>query len=489
MISVKSNKAILLCGGILLEALALIAIVRPGSNTIGERDAFLYFCALVFAFSIGIASFVRHDFSNLTSWWIGMFLLQFGLAPIFCKLLQLDEIDPLAVKALFLVMVGTVAFWAGAKFVDSQSINRRFLPTEPGVRERVMRIALAFLALGTVAKSYMLANGLFSYVSERKQLESSYNYVQWLDVVAGLTISAQIVLTIEYFQARTDARIKFWFYAVTAVNIGFGLLSGMKGQVLVVPILIFLIGSLVTMKRQWRVVGIGFALLLILIPLNNFYREEVHSGGAITSVASGNAAYSRAVTSANEDSNSALTSFALEGIASRLNLLPIIAFVERNDENLAALEGDEKIWMIPFYPFVPRFLWKNKPILDKGRRMSLAMDGIETSATAVTPIGDLLVMGGVTALFIGMFFVGITIQWITNLLSGDYGAKVLFIYVSLFTKLYGVEFDIFMLFTSIIQALCVILVVSYCIYGGKIFGTGRQLAPNMLNQKLWLTRQ
>jgi hypothetical protein len=88
-----------------------------------------------------------------------------------------------------------------------------------------------------------------------------------------------------------------------------------------------------------------------------------------------------------------------------------------------------------------------------------------------------------------MFFVGITIQWITNLLSRDYGAKVLFIYVTLFTKLYSVENDIFMLFTGIIQAFIVTLVVGYFIYGGQIFGTGRQLAPNMLNQKLWLTRR
>ncbi len=51
------------------------------------------------------------------------------------------------------------------------------------------------------------------------------------------------------------------------------------------------------------------------------------------------------------------------------------------------LNGDAKIWLAPLYPLIPRIVWKDKPVLDKGRRLSVALGRPSTTSSAVTPVG------------------------------------------------------------------------------------------------------
>jgi hypothetical protein len=142
-----------------------------------------------------------------------------------------------------------------------------------------------------------------------------------------------------------------------------------------------LIRKLTTGRFEVRLALGLAAILLLLFPLNSYYRTEVHTEGAITSLEVGKNAIGRAVGSASEGSSSDYLESAVESAAGRLNLLPVIIFLDQEqDVGGSSIEGDERVWMIPFYPFVPRFLWQDKPVLDKGRRLSLAMGSPGTPA-------------------------------------------------------------------------------------------------------------
>src|SRR5437588_12444062 len=80
----------------------------------------------------------------------------------------------------------------------------------------------------------------------------------------------------------------------------------------------------------------------------------------------------------------------------RMDLLTSVAEVLALGSRASMLKGDERWWMLPFYPFIPRFLWPSKPILDKGARFSLALGNPETTATAITYPGDLYLQFGLS---------------------------------------------------------------------------------------------
>jgi hypothetical protein len=391
-----------------------------------------------------------------------MILLQFGAAPIACSVLDIGDIEGSSLKAFLYVFLGTVCFCVGSLCVEKAKAGSFYLckrnPT------RMSKRALLLLGIGSAAKIYMMHAGLFMYGSLVGNVESAASYREYLALLASLAICAQIVISIEYFCESDKVFVVYVFWLTTMGNIFFSVLSGMKSELLLVPAIVLLVRKLVTGKFG-RHFAVSFALLCLLIfPANNAYRSEIQVQGGVTSVTDGRSALGRAFSSLDFDRN--YFSASVDSCLIRLNLLPSVDFLQQ-DVNAGSIAGDERVWMIPFYSFVPRFLWTDKPVLDKGRRLSVAMGAPETTSTAVTPFGDLISMGGITALSLGMFFLGIGIQSIGNMVKGRFGAKVLFIYCVLFSRFYLPEYDLVMLGTSVIQTFCFSLLIAYLVYGGE----------------------
>jgi hypothetical protein len=464
----------LLIGGAFLAAVVVLEFLSVPMNLFREKSAFLNFSLLLLGFGLLSFFLLKRTLANFTTWWSGMILLQFGVAPLLCDFLGISLIDSYSVQALVYVFLGTACFWAGARVMDRNPEEPSFSSDMLKPGDRRTYAALIMLALGCAAKVYMIKAGLFMYGSDVNQVEAALQYREYLTIFSGLTLFAQIILSVEFF-CKPNKLVRFGFLATTAANIGFALVSGMKGEIIVIPFLILLIRKLATGKFEARLALGLVALLLVLFPLNAAYRSEVHNEGSITSVETGKNAIGRAVGTVSEGSQMDFLESAVESAANRMNLLPVIVFLDQEKEigGSSSIEGDERIWMIPYYPFVPRYLWKDKPILDKGRRLSLAMGSTESSSTAVTPFGDLLVTGGLWAMLVGMAGVGVVIQFITNLVSRNFSPKALFIYCVIFSKFYAPEMDVTMFGTSLIQTAVVALVAAYFVYGEKLF----HLAP------------
>lgn len=467
--SARDKKTMLMGGGFLLLAVVSTEIVT-GLSTSGLSGNLLWitYCALLFAFVVASVTVIKPDVSNLTYWWTFMVLLQFGLAPIVCVLLELDVVDIYSLKSLGFVFAGMVGFWIGARMLQKNAITSSFVLADESGRRRRVNFGIAMAVLGGICKIYMIRAGLYFYNADVAQVEASGRYREWLFVLASFTTYSLVVLGIEHFHRRQDKLVRNVFYATIAVSIAFALLSGMKGEVLVIPFLLLIVKKLVGGSMDWKLAG-GMALLLVVIfPINAAFRSQIHSEGSFTSLEVGSTAVRRAVRSVNEDSLSNVMLDSVANAADRLNLLQVIVFLEQ-DEGRSDIGGDERLWMIPFYPFVPRFLWAGKPVLDKGMRLSVAMGSTSTSSVAVTPFGDLFLLGGLTAVVLGMVCVGMMIQSISNMVVGDFGPKAVLIYVILFSRLYAPEYDLMMLGTTTIQTLVIAYLIGDMVYGGKIF--------------------
>jgi hypothetical protein len=133
------------------------------------------------------------------------------------------------------------------------------------------------------------------------------------------------------------------------------------------------------------------------------------------------------------------------------------------------LNGDEKVYLAPIYPFIPRFLWKDKPVLDKGHRVSVALGIPATSSTTLTSVGDMYALGGMVGVVFGMFLYGIGGQLVMNILGDFWSEKGVFFLVAMLPVLTDLESDVVSLIAGTVQKGVLVLFIAYVIYGGRLF--------------------
>ena len=133
------------------------------------------------------------------------------------------------------------------------------------------------------------------------------------------------------------------------------------------------------------------------------------------------------------------------------------------------LNGDETVWMAPFYPFIPRPLWKAKPIFNKGQRMSEALGYGNVSSTNVPGVADLYALGGLAGIVSGMFIWGICLQLYMNTVKGGLTERGTFFYVLILFSLTNLERDIVATIGGAVETGGILLVLSKIIYGGRLF--------------------
>ena len=422
-----------------------------------------------------------------------MFFFQFGLIPLrnFIDPTQLDEHlsanGEELVQALAYVILGMAAFWMGCALFrrnESDRISPTPRPPSMGLVPQKAGVLLAFgglYAIGFITKVYLLRNHLFSYTTSMDKYYGNLASMQVLNYVSQFGTLALIVATIERYRRRHDRLWRMLFIAALISEVFWGLISGMKGQVLQNFLVVALVSSFVMRKLNLRWFVILFFGLVLLYPFVNAYRAALNSGGAeVTSFATAAEAGQIALNKTGEDESTG-GDFWREGLdhaLTRLDLLTSVANVLSLGPRASMVKGDVHWWMLPFYPFVPRFIWPSKPILNEGGWFTVALSGgsgdAKTigSSTAVTYPGDLYLQFGWLGIPVGMFVLGVITQWFTNRVSRSGEPRDLFLYTAVFLLGFSIEVDAFDLWATLLKLLAILCVVRLVVYGprGRISG-------------------
>src|SRR5437588_3531287 len=337
-----------------------------------------------------------------------MFFLQLGLLPLrnFIDPEQLDKNlsanGEELVRALFYFTVGMAAFWMGCEFARRRKAEQvpqelgKLGPIPDSRRTGVLLFSVALYALAFVTKFYLLKNQLYSYVGSVDKYYGNLASMQVLNVISQLGTFALIVVTIERYRNRSDPVWKFLFLVILSCEILWCLISGMKGLVMQNFVVVAIVSSFVQRRVNLRWLIVPLLILICLIPFFGAYRSLARGGGLqVTSIEdAARGAHVALQDAIGDDTNPGdLWRAGLSHLVSRLDLLTSVAQVLALGPRARMLEGDERWWMLPLYPFVPRLLWSSKPILDKGGRLSLALSGPNSTSTststAITYPGDL----------------------------------------------------------------------------------------------------
>ena len=467
-----------------LAATAWGAILVAGRQT-HEVETFL---VVLGVYGISSAAFVgsrmrfgQFRFFDLPTFITALAFVEFGLAPLGCFLTG-AEVDPSLrgdypafIHALVLVILGMMAFWAGAQVLGRRSPSSNWRAAAPACStatsppiDRPILCAMALYCAAFLVKAYLLQNFGIGYGASQEIYFKHLAAMQVANVIFQLGTCALVILAIERSFHPFSLERKVLFWVVFVPECFWGLLSGMKGTLLQNFLLVAIVSSLTErrLRRNW--VMAALLGLVIVYPFSMHYRELIRSrtqeGIDLTGAAQiTTLAFDEAT---REDGTAAgwLGSGA-SATLSRLDLLQSFALIMQLGPRAALMKGDERWWMLPVYPFVPRFLWPTKPILDKTRRFSIALGYGDQTSTAVTYPGDLFFEYGLPGLLAGMFIFGLAAQWLSDRFAVAGSKPLLFVYTTmLITVVFTTELDAFDFWCTLIRYLVLLLLVAWAVY-------------------------
>ncbi len=404
-----------------------------------------------------------------------MVFVQFGLAPleVFLNPNTLDfnfsGVHTYLVRALVLFIVAMVAYWAGVYLVRRSAgpqIPIRPTSMEIGLGNRVLLWGLGIYCIGFVAKVVMWNLDYFGYTRSNSLVFENLASSQALLFFSNLATCGLIILAIEVYSRPRDTYAKALFVVVFLLECGWGLLSGMKEALLLNFLILVIVSAFYKGKLPMKWVLLGAVLFILIYPFYSSYRTLVR-GRDVSGIAAAIETGKYAAQFAGQQQGAG--GVVVEGLlstANRLDLLQSFGLILSFGSQTAVLEGDEKLWMIPYFPFVPRFLWKDKPVLLKGSRFSVLLGGTADNSMAMTYPADLYMLGKVPAILIGMFLFGAVGQGLVNYVNGTTEKKALFLYAGIFiycTKY--VEVDTFSLWTLFIRLAFIYSLLGLLVYG------------------------
>jgi hypothetical protein len=384
------------------------------------------------------------------------------------------------VHALACIILGMMAFWMGCELLRrkegdriSPSQHPQSLAPEPHRAGLLFRFVVLY-AVAFITKVYLLKNHLFAYTAFLDKYYENLASAQVLNSVSQFGTLALIVATIKTYCDRRDSLWRMLFIAVLISEVFWGLISGMKGLLLQNFIVVALVSSFIKQRLNLRWLVFVFFALALLYPFSNAYRTLVRGGGVEVTSLQGAAEAGQMAFSRMQESESTTGDLLRKGLDSalqRLDLLTNVAQVLTLGSRAEMVKGDVHWWMLPIYPFVPRFLWPSKPILDEGGWFTVALAGgsgnaaTVGSSTAITYPGDLYLQFGLWGIPVGMFVLGVVAQWFTNRVSGPVGPRELFVYAVVFLFGFPLEVDVFSVWASFIKLLAILYAFRLLIYG------------------------
>ena len=394
-----------------------------------------------------------------------------------------EQVDAGFAHAMLLVLVGFVGFWVGSLLLLRKS-PMQFSPVTSYTSSRVALISAAMCGLGIAGNIMLWRAGLFSYLADQATKKSNQGLVQWLLLLADLLTASLAISAIEVLGKKSkDPLIKIVFVLSLTASIGFGLMSGMKGNILDPLLLLVLIYGLTNERLPKSAILLPVLLIVVVYPFVGAYRKNLNNGyrAQVDTVSGLEATLSKSIGDAflTFGSRNTMTEDRYsKQVTSRLSYLSYVRDVV-DLPSPSMLRGDERVWLAPLYPLIPRFIWKTKPVLDKGVRLNIALGLGDTSSSVSTPIGDLYAIYGAKGVAGGMFVWGVCLQLVMNWFGRTAPSEIkLFIYVSMIRALTNLEADVVGLIAGVVQLGLFVLIIAYSVYGRR--GSAILVDPNTL---------
>ena len=313
--------------------------------------------------------------------------------------------------------------------------------SEASYRPRLLA-TVCFLLLSLAVRSYLLKAGLFGYSDSAQagQLLSTGASGQLLSILSDLGTVALVVASLEAFRRSSlvgpSRKWRLVFCVSFSIEMVFGIVSGMKGAV-IVPVEVVALAMIARHRRFPRMLVVGaLVLLAILVPVNSAYREMVSQGQVSAGLAGRVGAVTSAAASLLAQGNGlqpVWNEFA-RWFTLRNSLVFQVSVIAEARSYSAPLLPASSYFILPAYIFIPRVIWPDKPILNVGNWFAIQLLGAPSGSRqseAVSIIGDTFWTFGLAGALICMSMLGLVFGRVYSWERRSGSTAAVFVYIFL----------------------------------------------------------
>jgi hypothetical protein len=375
-------------------------------------------------------------------------------------------------RSLGYFMLGMFAFWTACHLSRRRKAGSTDMTegAQEAPKLRPVNWAVILFLTSLATRTYVTWNYGYGYGLDADAYFDNLALFQFLMFFSDLGVYALLLATIEMCSHPRDALRVGLFVVVFLNELFWGALSGMKYDLLRGFLILALVVSITKarIEKKWLVATL--LGLIVVYPVHDRYRSMLRGGQVdVRRVGSLGEAGSVATlqTAKIESGWSGWLRSGWQRAISRLDLLQPMAIVMSLDAAQAdRVRTEERWWMLPFYPLVPRLLWPNKPILNGGVRLSLALGSTKETSTALTYPGDLYMDYGLPGILVGMLVLGVVGQLLTNAVTGPFDKRSLFFYSVIFVSFANMmETQAFPVWAGVLKTMVIFGILKCLIYG------------------------
>lgn len=319
------------------------------------------------------------------------------------------------VQAQYYSVLALGFMWLGYRMDISVSLGLALLRSFPMPRFSPvsMLVILGLLAISVLARGQQVSLGIFGYATTEDALTSSANVSQYLAILAKLGLLALAISTLQANRTGATRRDRYLAGVILVIEISFGLLSGFKAAV-VLPVLVVLMCRYLAGRGVSRSMVLSFlGLLIIAYMVIEPFRARYNDSGRLglnnyADIASMLAVQESTPTGHDLEGGSLFQELALRSNLSNIGAYGIVYADDASRDSSGDPNFLENLLLAPAYAFVPRAIWESKPLANVGHWYTTRVLGRQIqSSTAMGPVTWLYMAGGVTAVLLGFFVIGL----------------------------------------------------------------------------------
>lgn len=311
-------------------------------------------------------------------------------------------------------LIGLICLMAGFHLPIGRSVSSA-LPTFKAEWSHGTAIFVALMMIAVGWSVFLV--GQFGLIPKR----AGSGFLGYLALLPYLVIA---LLALTFIRYRSGTALALGLL-LTPATMFFGFFTGSK-RAFLLPLMMVAIAYLVVERRirMFFLLG-GLALIIILYPLSEFYREVVMQGYTLSAVevlSHPQRVFSQLSSFLRSRDASEYLEFGLQASGSRINALGVATVIFRDTPSRVPYQRGRTIALI-FIAYIPRVLWPGKPMTTIGQWVTDTYGpGPEIrSSTAPTWVGELYFNFGYPAVFIGTLLLGV---WFRLLQDHFLGANI-----------------------------------------------------------------
>ena len=327
---------------------------------------------------------------------------------------------------------------------------------------------LALWLISVAIKTYAIYLGVYGFTASALALEKYKGIVQFLLYSSALSKGSLFFLSVLYFR-EPSKKHRAMLILMLLIETFFGLLAGFKSQVMFPFIIVFFAYIIVYKKVSFKflipvILSLWLAYALVEPMRNASYgygSDQKTNMSELVEIASAG------VKAKDVNTESAYPFLYVLMFRNTLTVYIAIAMrqVEVEHRHFPQFRINEKIFLSPVLAYIPRALWKDKPVINDGGTLYnkdvLGTYEEDNTSIAISPIGFFILDTPAPLLYtIAFFFILGGLQYFVFGLYRNYGFGGLIVCIGMLS-IFGLIEEPYSVFVAYFKELPILVVFQY----------------------------